>query len=76
MEAGRLTREELVKLGLALPLAVAVAGTETTLAATPACADDGRADGGPVLQAALAATTSPAHAGDARDAAPPVPVAC
>ncbi|HWN22976.1 MAG TPA: hypothetical protein VNP93_13455 [Gaiellaceae bacterium] len=40
MEEGRLTREELVKLGLALPLAVAVAGTETTLAATPACADD------------------------------------
>ena len=41
MEEGRLTREELVKLGLALPLAVAVAGTETTLAATPACADEG-----------------------------------
>ena len=40
MEDGRLTREELVRLGLALPLAVAVAGTETTLAATPACADD------------------------------------
>ncbi len=40
MEEGRLTREELVRLGLALPLAVAVAGTETTLAATPACADD------------------------------------
>jgi len=40
VEEGRLTREELVKLGLALPLAVAVAGTETTLAATPACADD------------------------------------
>ena len=41
MEDGRLTREELVKLGLALPLAVAVVGTETTLAATPSCADDG-----------------------------------
>ena len=40
MEDERLTREELVRLGLALPLAVAVAGTETTLAATPACADD------------------------------------
>ena len=40
MDEGRLTREELVRLGLALPLAVAVAGTETTLAATPACADD------------------------------------
>ena len=40
MEDGRLTREELVKLGLALPLAVAVVGTETTLAATPSCADD------------------------------------
>jgi protocatechuate 3,4-dioxygenase beta subunit len=40
VEDGRLTREELVKLGLALPLAVAVAGTETTLAATPSCADD------------------------------------
>jgi protocatechuate 3,4-dioxygenase beta subunit len=40
VEEGRLTREELVKLGLALPLAVAVAGTETTLAATPTCADD------------------------------------
>ncbi len=40
MDDGRLTREELVKLGLALPLAVAVAGTETTLAATPSCADD------------------------------------
>jgi len=40
VEEGRLTREELVKLGLALPLVVAVAGTETTLAATPACADD------------------------------------
>ena len=40
MEQGRLTREELVRLGLALPLAVAVAGTETTLAATPACVDD------------------------------------
>jgi protocatechuate 3,4-dioxygenase beta subunit len=40
VEEGRLTREELVRLGLALPLAVAVAGTETTLAATPACADD------------------------------------
>ena len=37
---GRLTREELVRLGLALPIAVVVAGTETTLAATPACADD------------------------------------
>ena len=40
MDEGRLTREELVRLGLALPLAVAVAGTEATLAATPACADD------------------------------------
>jgi protocatechuate 3,4-dioxygenase beta subunit len=40
VEDSRLTREELVKLGLALPLAVAVAGTETTLAATPSCADD------------------------------------
>jgi len=40
VEDGRLTREELVKLGLALPLAVAVVGTETTLAATPSCADD------------------------------------
>lgn len=40
MKEGRLTREELVRLGLALPLAVAVAGAETTLAATPACADD------------------------------------
>jgi len=29
-----------VRLGLALPIAVVVAGTETTLAATPACADD------------------------------------
>ena len=36
MEEGRLTREELVKLGLALPLAVAVHGPETTPAATPA----------------------------------------
>jgi protocatechuate 3,4-dioxygenase beta subunit len=40
VDDSRLTREELVKLGLALPLAVAVAGTETTLAATPSCADD------------------------------------
>jgi protocatechuate 3,4-dioxygenase beta subunit len=40
VDEGRLTREELVRLGLALPLVVAVAGTETTLAATPACADD------------------------------------
>ena len=40
MEEGRLTRKELVRLGLALPLAVAVAGAEATLAATPACADD------------------------------------
>jgi protocatechuate 3,4-dioxygenase beta subunit len=40
MDDDRLTREELVRLGLVLPLAVAVAGTETTLAATPACADD------------------------------------
>jgi protocatechuate 3,4-dioxygenase beta subunit len=40
VKEGRLTREELVRLGLALPLAVAVAGAETTLAATPACADD------------------------------------
>jgi protocatechuate 3,4-dioxygenase beta subunit len=40
VDDSRLTREELVKLGLALPMAVAVAGTETTLAATPSCADD------------------------------------
>jgi protocatechuate 3,4-dioxygenase beta subunit len=39
VEDGRLTREELVKLGLALPIAVAVAGTEETVAATPACSD-------------------------------------
>lgn len=29
-----------MRLGLALPIAVVVAGAETTLAATPACADD------------------------------------
>ncbi len=29
-----------MKLGLGLPVAIVVAGTETTLAATPACADD------------------------------------